>query len=424
MQHKWTKWLAVFLIAALFLAACGGNNATPQNGNTGAGGDGQQAGDGNGGTEDVTFWYYFGGNEEQELIAKIDQYNASQNRYGQYIPFGDMKKRLSVGILGDQLPDLATIDNPDHASFAASGILEDITARVEEWGQAGHYLEGPLNSAKYEGKLYGLPFTSNTLALFYNVDMFAEAGIENPPAAWDELREAAGKLTKDNVTGLGFAATKSEEGTFDYLPWLWSTGADYDSLDSEDAIRALRFLTGLIEDGSVSKEVINLNNSDTVNQFAQGTLAMMINGPWNIPMVKNSNPDLNFAIAKIPADKQEASVLGGENIAVIKGGNVDGAWDFLRWLSEPEQLQSYLEKTGYFPPRKDIAEQSEHWKNDPYLSGFLEQMESARPRGPHPKWPEISSVIQTMYQEAFSLAVEPEKAAEKAANEIRNILAD
>lgn len=179
-----------------------------------------------------------------------------------------MKKRLSVGILGDQLPDLATIDNPDHASFAASGILEDITSRVEEWGQADEYLEGPLNSAKYEGKLYGLPFTSNTLAMFYNADMFKDAGIENPPTTWEELRDVAKKLTKNNVTGLGFAATKSEEGTFDYLPWLWSTGADYDSLGSEDAIRALSFLTDLIKDGSVSKEVINLNNSDTVNQFA------------------------------------------------------------------------------------------------------------------------------------------------------------
>lgn len=334
-----------------------------------------------------------------------------------------MKKRLSVGILGDQLPDLATIDNPDHASFAASGILEDITSRVEEWGQADEYLEGPLNSAKYEGKLYGLPFTSNTLAMFYNADMFKDAGIENPPTTWEELRDVAKKLTKNNVTGLGFAATKSEEGTFDYLPWLWSTGADYDSLGSEDAIRALSFLTDLIKDGSVSKEVINLNNSDTVNQFAQGTLAMMINGPWNIPMVKNSNPDMNFAIAKIPVDKQEASVLGGENIAVVKGDNADGAWDFLRWMSEPEQLQPYLEQTGYFPPRKDIGEQSTHWKSDPHLSGFLDQMESARTRGPHPQWPEISAVIQTMYQESFSQAETPEAAAGKAANEIEQILA-
>lgn len=416
MNKKRGLWLAVLVIFALVAAACG-NNGSPANQAGNAGEDDVQGGK----VSEVTFWYYFGGNEEQQLLGLIDKYNASQNTYrvtGQYIPFGDMKKRLSVGILGDQLPDIVTIDNPDHASFAAAGILEDITSRVEQWGQAGQYLEGPLNSAKYDGKLYGLPFTSNTL-----VDMFEEAGIDSPPATWEELRDVAEKLTKNNVTGLGFAATKSEEGTFDYLPWLWSTGADYDSLDSENAIRALSFLTDLIKDGSVSKEVINLNNSDTVNQFAQGTLPMMINGPWNIPMVKTSNPDMNFAIAKVPADRQEASVLGGENIALVKGGNVDGAWDFMRWLSEPEQLQPYLENTGYFPPRKDIGEQSTHWKSDPHLSGFLEQMESAKPRGPHPQWPEISAVIQTMYQEAFSLSLTPEEAAEKAANEIEQLLA-
>ncbi|WP_019638460.1 ABC transporter substrate-binding protein [Paenibacillus fonticola] len=415
MKKKASLILIATMIFSLILTACGGEQKSAGQNDASNGGDKKQ----------VSFWYYFGGNEETALKEAIQKYNSSQDQYeviGQYVPFGDMKKRLSVGLMGEELPDIVTVDNPDHASFAAAGIFEDITERVNEWGQGSQYLEGPLESAKYEGKLYGLPFTSNTLALFYNTDMFKDAGIAEPPKTWDELRETAKKLTVGDRYGLGFAAVKSEEGAFDFLPWLLSTGANYDSIDSPEAARAFTFLTDLIKDGSVSKEVINLSNSDTLKQFSSGKLAMMVNGPWNIAGVKADAPNMNFAIAKLPIDKQEASVLGGENIAVIKGNNVDGAWDFLRWMSEAEQMESYLVQTGYFSPRKDVAEKSDHWKSDAHLSGFLEQMQSAQPRGPHPKWPEISSILQEAYQKSFSMAMDPAAAAAEAGQKIKDII--
>lgn len=408
--------LSAVLLISMIVAACGGSSDSNNNNGDGTPTTGKQQ---------VSYWYYFGGQEEEAMLEKVEEFNNSQDKYevrAQYVPFGDMKQRLSVGMMGEDLPDIATIDNPDHASFAAAGMLEDITSRVEEWGQADQYLEGPLNSAKYDGKIYGLPYTSNTLAIFYNKDMLAAAGYDEVPRTWDEFREAAKAMTTSDVYGLGFAAAKSEEGTFDFIPWLLSAGGDYDRLDSEESVRALSYLTDLIKDGSVSKEVINLTNSDTKSQFAAEKLAMMVNGPWNIVGVKADNPDLNFGIAPMPIDKQPASSLGGENIAIISGNNVDGAWEFLRFLSEPEQLQSFLVQTGYFPPRTDLD--TEHWESDELLSPYLEQMQSAQPRGPHPNWPEISLAIQEAYQKAFSLTVDPQQAAEEAAEKIRNAMND
>lgn len=412
--------LSAVLLISMLVAACGGN--TDSNNNNKNDGDG---GTPTTGKQEVSYWYYFGGQEEEAMLEKVKEFNDSQDEYvvvAQYVPFGDMKQRLSVGLMGQDLPDIATIDNPDHASFSAAGMFEDITSRVEEWGQADNYLEGPLNSAKYDGKLYGLPYTSNTLAIFYNKAMLAEAGYDEVPSTWDEFREAAKAMTTNDHYGLGFAASRSEEGTFDFIPWLLSAGGNYDQLDSEESVRALSYLTELIKDGSVSKEVINLTNSDTKSQFAAEKLAMMVNGPWNIAGVKADNPNLDFGIAPMPIDKQAASSLGGENIAIIKGDNVDGAWEFLRFLSEPEQLQSFLVQTGYFPPRTDLD--TEHWESDELLSPFLEQMQSAQPRGPHPNWPEISLAIQEAYQKAFSLTVEPQEAAEEAAQKISRAMSD
>lgn len=407
--------LSIVLIMSLILAACGGgasNKNQPALNDKGA----KQ--------QEVEFWYYFGGNEEQVLLKQIEAFNKSQDQYkivSQYIPFADMKQRLSVGMMGDDLPDIVTIDNPDHASFAAAGILADITDKVNEWGQAANYLEGPMNSTIYNEKIYGLPMTTNTLAIFYNKEMFANAGIKEFPSTWEDFKEVAKRLTTSGVYGLGFAAQKSEEGAFDFLPWLLSAGANYDSLNSDNGKKAFNYLTEMIEDGSVSKEVLNLTNSDTEKQFATGQIAMMVNGSWNIAAVKADAPDMDFGIAKFPVDQLSASSLGGENIAIINGNNVDGAWEFLKFFSEPENLGTFLQQTGYLPTRTDID--STFWEQDEHLKPFIEQLSSAMPRGPHPKWPEISLAIQEAYQKSFSLSYSIEEAVAEAAAKIDAIIA-
>lgn len=421
-MKKWKRLriVSVVLIMSMMLSACGsGESANPSTNTANGASDSSASSE----KQKVDFWYYFGGNEEQVLLKQIEKFNNSQDKYevvSQYIPFADIKQRLSVGMMGDELPDIVTIDNPDHASFASAGLLADITSRVQEWGEASNYMEGPLNSSYYDGKIYGLPMTTNTLAIFYNKDMFAQAGIEEFPTTWDEFREVAKKLTTANTYGLGFAGQKSEEGAFDFMPWLLSTGANYDSLNTEEGLRAFNYITDLLKDGSVSKEVLNLTNGDTQKQFSSGQLAMMVNGSWNIAAVKADSPDLNFGIATFPIDKQAASSLGGDNIAIINNGNVDGAWEFLKWFSSAEQLGPFLEETGYLPVRTDID--TSYWEEDEYLKPFLEQLKSAQPRGPHPKWPEISLAIQEAYQKSFSLSYKVEDAVAEAAQKIDKIL--
>src|SRR5699024_4552200 len=115
-------------------------------------------------------------------------------------------------------------------------------------------------------KLYGIPFGSNCLGLFYNKDMLEAANVE-VPTTWDELRDAAKALTKDNVSGMAFCCLQNEEGTFNFSPWLWSTGTDSFNINNEQGIKALTFVGDLVKDGSMSKEVINWTQGDVMNQF-------------------------------------------------------------------------------------------------------------------------------------------------------------
>src|SRR5699024_2196790 len=146
------------------------------------------AGGNNNGSSAITVWYYFTGKQEELFVDLIDQYNESQDEVeveGEYVPFDEIKKQLSVGVAGGTLPDMVFLDNVDTASFADMDVLEEISSKVEEWGKSDTFYDGPMNSARYNDGLYGLPYTSNTLGLFYNEGMLSEAGIEDPPSTWD-----------------------------------------------------------------------------------------------------------------------------------------------------------------------------------------------------------------------------------------------
>ena len=168
--------------------------------------------------EAVTIWYYWETEGHQKALDHIIQeFNSSQSDVtveAKYVPFADFKKQLSIGASAAELPDLVILDNPDHASYAAMGIFADLTGRFD----VSTYYEGPVNSCTLDGKLYGVPFGSNCLLLYYNEDMLKEAGCE-VPTTWEELQQVAEACTTSTVSGFAHCSLQNEEGTFNFLPW-------------------------------------------------------------------------------------------------------------------------------------------------------------------------------------------------------------
>ena len=368
---------------------------------------------------EVEVWYYWENLKHQEILnGLIEEFNASQDKVevkAAYVPFADFKKQLSIGATADVLPDVVIIDGPDHASYAAMGIFADVTGKFD----TSTFYEGPINSCTLDGVLYGIPFGSNCLALYYNEDMLAAAGCE-VPTTWAELKDVAAKCTKDNVYGIGFCSLQNEEGTFNFMPWVWSTGATSFEMNTENTIRALNLVKDLSEAGSMPKEVINWTQGDVMNQFISGNLAMMVNGPWQVPTMREQAPDLKWNVALIPADTQNASVLGGENFAVIVGGEEEAAIEFLNFVTSPEKVASYIDEFGYIAARSDVS--AGQFEGDDLMKKFVAQMQYAQPRGPHAQWPEISDAISMAFNKVIIGTDTPENAAAAAQTVIDSIV--
>lgn len=370
--------------------------------------------------KDITLWYYWETVKHQEILGQeIQKYNESQDQVtveAKYVPFADFKKQLSIGAAAAELPDIVIIDGPDHASYASMGIFADITGKFD----VSQYYDGPISSCTLDQKLYGVPFGSNCLALYYNEDMLNAAG-QKVPTTWDELKATALALTTDKVSGFAFSSVQNEEGTFNFMPWIWSTGNDSFTINNESGIKALSFIGDLVKEGCMSKEVINWTQGDVMNQFISGNLAMMINGPWQVPTMREQAPDLKWKVALIPQASQYASVLGGENFAIIDNDNVDASLAFVNFISSKDEVKGYIDQFGYIAARKDVAETQ--FSGDEIMKKFADQMQYAKPRGPHANWPEISDAISLAFNQVITEVNTPQEAAEEAQHRIDGILA-
>lgn len=424
MKKRMVSLVLMGVLSVSLLAGCGNdaqNSSTSSNkeSSTSASKDSSEEAKTDGEKQTIDVWYYWENEKHQEILnSELAKFNESQDAIeatAKYVPFADFKKQLSIGATASELPDIVIIDSPDHASYAEMGIFADISGKVD----VSEYYEGPLASCTLNDTLYGIPFGSNCLGLYYNEDMLAAANIE-VPETWDELKEAAKALTKDNVTGLAFCSLQNEEGTFNFLPWLWSTGTDSYNINNEQGIRALTFISELVKDGSMSKEAINWTQGDVMNQFISGNVAMMVNGPWQIPTMREEAPDLNWDVALIPKDEKFASDLGGENFAVINNENVDLSMEVINFLTSKDEVASYIDEFGYIASRKDVAENQ--FQDDPEMKKFIDQMDYALSRGPHAKWPEISDAISLAFNEAITETSTPEDAAAKAQETIDSLI--
>lgn len=353
----------------------------------------------------ITFWHYMSEDKEGKYVKEaVDEFNNSQDEIyveAQYLPRDELMKQYTIGVVSGELPDVGMVDNPDHNSYAAMGVFEDVTDLYNSTEDM-NFLDGSIGSCYYEDKLYGLPWGNNCLGLFYNEDMLEEAGVE-VPTTWSELEAACETLTKDGVKGLAISAIGNEEGTFQYMPWLLSAGGNVNEMNGDGAKESMSYLNGLIEKGYVSAECINWTQADAEKQFASGQAAMMINGPWQFDGLANDAPDLNYGVAKVPKadDGDYASVLGGENIGICTGANVDAAWTFITWITNKENSQKICSSIGRFSPRSDV-DAEEMFGDDEKNAVFAEIMPNAQSRGPSPDWPEISEAIYTAQQEVFT----------------------
>lgn len=385
----------MFCILGLLLSVCGCGKQ-----NLEAQPDGTQK-------EKIVLWSYYETEAQHDALNELIQgFNLSQDRYEaswEYVPMTDFTKKLTMAYTEHALPDLALIDNPEMISCIKMGMFEDITEFLDELGVSENYYPDLLQTVSADGRMYGIPAVCNNVALIYNRHYLKEAGV-NPPETWDELKEAAEKLTVEGRKGFLMSGIEGEQGAFQILPWILSTGEPVDRLGKEGTREALEFLNGLMEEGDMTHNCINLSQTDVARVFVNGEAAMMENGPWVFPMLDEAGID--YGVSALPMNKRRSAIVGGENLGILRGKNIEGGKLFLKYYNDDIVLRKFCEKTHSLPTKTGVQ-----MRGQPEMQVIKEQMEGAVVRSGIPHWGTLSGELTDAFYRMAVGEITPEQAA-------------
>jgi len=218
------------------------------------------------------------------------------------------------------------------------------------------------------GEILGMPVFMDTLALFYNKDLFNAAGIAEPPAMWDEVATTSRMLTHlgpggdITASGIALGSARNVEHSFEIMSALMLQKGGISSVAGKASFgagagTALAFYTSFA-DPAKQNFSWSKSASDSLDAFAQGTTAMMIGFAGDIERIRARNPHLNFAIAPLPqVAASRASANWGEYFfpAVSQQSkNKQAAWQFIMFASSREGAVPYLAATHRPPARRDL----------------------------------------------------------------------
>lgn len=300
----------------------------------------------------------------EELVAAFEAENPNINVELVNLPFGEVRNQVITNAAAGQLPDVIGMNPPWMREFVDLGLLEPLEDYIagDESLDAATLVQAPM--AKYDDHIWMLPYTASTFVLYYNEDLFAEAGLEGPPTNWEELRDYAAQLTDTEKDQYGFSFFMNEQGPANgsivlLYPLIYAAGGrtvtedGIPMIDTEVALQTLQLFQGLHDDGSVIPGTASKLEVQMVEEFSNGNIGMMIQNTAHIGTLANRNPDLNYNLVPIPSidGNTEPNLRhhGWELGMSSRSENKDAAWTFMSWLVSPEANSMIAEASANIP---------------------------------------------------------------------------
>jgi len=290
-----------------------------------------------------------------------------------------LTQSLHAALAANAPPELTQLGN-NWVVFGAENVpilpIEDILD--DEGRELLNRLPAPIvELGKHEGRQIAMPWSLSNPVLFYNADLFTQAGLDaaNPPMTWEEVRRAA--LTIKEVTG-NYGLYIQEPGDFwaqqaliesNGAKLLSRTGNEWiTGIDSDESIEAFQLYADMV---LTDQTAIHAPWEQGVNAFIGGRVGMLITTIARRNHIEGSS-DFNLAAAPFPifsTDKPPRLPAGG-NVLVITATETErqqAAWRFIKYLHNPEPTTLWIKGTGYVPLLSDIAE------NPEYLKSFMDE---------------------------------------------------
>lgn len=419
MKKNVKRVLALLLAGAmtLSLAACGDSGTGNGDANNG-GQTGQQEQNSGGGTEDtpsgektqITFWHIIpeGSDGYDSLNELIMNFNNVQDKYEIThvgYPFLDYFSKMTTAFAGDVAPDVFMYTMDDVPTRAAAGTIANLTPYMEADGyDTSDLYEAEVAAGVYDGNQYALPMSSTCRVLWYNLDLFKDAGLseEDVPSTWEELYDVAHKMdiVEDGVIKqLGFDPTAGEAN---YHQFLWQAGLDYFDaegnplLDQEPQKEVLQWMVDFNKDYPASQlqAFTDAGKVLAADGFLSGQLAMMVANDQKYAALKYADVDFEYGCVPMPVPAEGgvrsnwSSCWSLEAFNTKDEAKIRGAWEFIKYMLEPENMEAFYNSQGWLTASKTA---NENLRTDDIMNVIIDEIAYSREKTYFdfaPKWHE------------------------------------
>jgi len=397
--------------AGLALAVTGGAAACSKTSSSPSASSGGSQG-GGGGTYTVWDPYpqFDGSSDWSKLLDKCgSDAGVSIKRTG-YDTSDLTNKELLAAQQGNS-PDVLIVDNPVVSTLADAGVLTDTGQTSLDTSGISPNL---LAAGQLAGKTYGIPIGANTLALYYNKAVLSAAGVDIASVKdWPSLTAALAKVKAAGKKGITFSAIGTEEGSFQFLPWFWGSGANLTKLDSSQAASALSLWTDWLKKGYAPNSVINNTQTTSWQEFATGQYAFSENGTWQLANAKKAGFD--YGIIPIPAMSggTAAAPTGGEFVTIPVQSKTDRyatTQKLVACLTSADNAYATDTTLSYIGATQAVQTKQ---AASPDLKPWVDAVAAAKGRTSDnlgTKYPKISQPLWTAMQAALSGSASPASA--------------
>ncbi|MET0132613.1 MAG: sugar ABC transporter substrate-binding protein [Kibdelosporangium sp.] len=390
--------LLVLVIGLLGSTACGREASNgPAPGQAGSISEGKATGE-------ITVWAMGGEGENLgKLAAGFERENPEAKVRVTPVPWDGAHSKIANAIAAGQTPDVSLVGTTWMGEFAKTGALAQTPSSIDR----GTFFPGLWATTEVGGTSFGVPWYSDTRALFYRKDMADKAGVQ-APKTWDELKSFAQALQQKGGATHGINLQAGGTGSWQtFMPFAWQAGAEVldgegkFTFDSEPTRRALEFYSSFFTANlsSTDRQVPGAIEAD----FVAGKIGSFVSGPYHRTLVDQKGGAEfagKYAVAELPKAERESGFAGGGNLVVFKtAGNTDGAWKFVQYLSRPDvQAEWYTIQSDM--PAVQAAWQDRRLAGDELLRVFERQLKVAKAPPSISTWQQVADALDLGVEQA------------------------
>lgn len=366
---------------------------------------------------------------------------------------GDYFAKIALALQSaDTAPDVVTEDTFMLPSDVKAGYLHPLTDYVAEWEDWDIFYDSLKQGVSGEdGLVYGVPYNTDTRGLYYNQEIFEQAGIATPwePKNWEDILTAA-KAIRDNVGGdvvpIWFnsgIATGEATSMQTYEMLLYGTGERLQADDgkwivsSPGILDTLKWIDSVYEEklGPPLSQVLNGQGSNNASRIYMptGKLGIQLDGSWITGNYKETGqspwPEYvdKLKIAQMPTqngdDGGTITLAGGWGYSIpANSQHKDEAWEFIKVIANKDFMFDRAISESSMTSRQDVAE-TEEYSNVPIMSEMTAFLDTAAFRPKNENYPQVSTAIQTMVESVVT-GTDPETAMATYAEAVKRVVGD